>query len=112
MERGIQVKKLSKNLGIFQAVKHLSFTVRKGEIFGIIGPNGAGKTTTLEILEGISEPTEGTVKVLGHVPHKQRRELNKRIGVQFQAGCITLSRCCGGRGRKRRLPNMARKRPF
>jgi len=88
MESVIQVEKLSKNFGDIQAVKHLSFTVRKGEIFGIIGPNGAGKTTTLEILEGISEPTEGTVKVLGLVPHKQRRELNKRIGVQFQAASI------------------------
>lgn len=88
MESVITVKNLSKNFGGTQAVKNLSFDVYKGEIFGIIGPNGAGKTTTLEILEGISDPSEGAVEVLGLVPNKQLRELNKRIGVQFQATSI------------------------
>src|SRR5690606_14138300 len=82
------VKNLSKNFGATRAVKNLSFTVYKGEIFGIIGPNGAGKTTTLEILEGISIPSGGEVEVLGLVPSKQLRELNKKIGVQFQATSI------------------------
>ncbi|GGD60560.1 ABC transporter ATP-binding protein [Paenibacillus nasutitermitis] len=88
MESVITVKNLSKNFGGTKAVKNLSFTVYKGEIFGIIGPNGAGKTTTLEILEGLSDPSEGAVEVLGLVPNKQLRELNKRIGVQFQATSI------------------------
>lgn len=88
MESVITVKNLSKNFGGTQAVKNLSFNVYRGEIFGIIGPNGAGKTTTLEILEGISDPSNGAVEVLGLVPNKQLRELNKRIGVQFQATSI------------------------
>ncbi|MBU5348354.1 ABC transporter ATP-binding protein [Paenibacillus lautus] len=88
MESVITVKNLSKNFGGTQAVKNLSFDVYRGEIFGIIGPNGAGKTTTLEILEGISDPSNGAVEVLGLVPNKQLRELNKRIGVQFQATSI------------------------
>ncbi|UYG97570.1 ABC transporter ATP-binding protein [Cytobacillus firmus] len=88
MESVISVKNLSKNFGATRAIKNLSFTVYKGEIFGIIGPNGAGKTTTLEILEGISVPSGGEVEVLGLVPSKQLRELNKKIGVQFQATSI------------------------
>lgn len=88
MENVITVENLSKNFGSVQAVKNISFSVRRGEIFGIIGPNGAGKTTTLEMLEGISKPTKGTIDVLGLVPSQQLRELNKRIGVQFQATSI------------------------
>ncbi|WP_456273690.1 ABC transporter ATP-binding protein [Bacillus sp. AK031] len=88
MENVITVENLSKSFGQVQAVKNVSFAVRKGEIFGIIGPNGAGKTTTLEMLEGISKPDQGRVDVLGLVPSKQLRELNKRIGVQFQATSI------------------------
>ncbi|EDL63863.1 ABC transporter ATP-binding protein [Bacillus sp. SG-1] len=88
MENVITVENLSKNFGSIQAVKNISFSVRKGEIFGIIGPNGAGKTTTLEMLEGISKPTQGKIDVLGLNPSQQLRELNKRIGVQFQATSI------------------------
>jgi ABC-2 type transport system ATP-binding protein len=88
LENVITVENLSKNFGSVQAVKNISFSVRRGEIFGIIGPNGAGKTTTLEMLEGISKPTEGKVNVLGLVPSQELRELNKRIGVQFQATSI------------------------
>ncbi|WP_421380633.1 ABC transporter ATP-binding protein [Bacillus salacetis] len=88
MENVIKVENLSKNFGSVQAVKNISFSVKRGEIFGIIGPNGAGKTTTLEMLEGISKPTQGTIEVLGLVPSQQLRELNKRIGVQFQATSI------------------------
>ncbi|RIW35679.1 ABC transporter ATP-binding protein [Bacillus salacetis] len=88
MENVITVENLSKSFGSVKAVKNMSFSVRRGEIFGIIGPNGAGKTTTLEMLEGISKPTGGTVEVLGLVPSQQLRELNKRIGVQFQATSI------------------------
>lgn len=88
MEDVISVKNLSKSFGSTQAVKSLSFQVKRGEIFGIIGPNGAGKTTTLEMLEGIQKPSDGEVEVLGLVPSKQLRELNNRIGVQFQATSI------------------------
>jgi ABC-2 type transport system ATP-binding protein len=84
----ISVRELSKSFGSIQAVKSLTFQVKRGEIFGIIGPNGAGKTTTLEILEGIQKPTGGEVEVLGLDPNRQLRELNNKIGVQFQATSI------------------------
>ncbi|MFD1019626.1 ABC transporter ATP-binding protein [Thalassobacillus hwangdonensis] len=88
METVITIENLSKSFGATEAVKDMSFSVRKGEIFGIIGPNGAGKTTTLEMLEGILKPDSGNVDVLGLVPSKSLRALNKRIGVQFQATSI------------------------
>ncbi|WP_085507660.1 ABC transporter ATP-binding protein [Thalassobacillus devorans] len=88
MEHVIDVKGLSKSFGSVQAVNDLSFSVGKGEIFGIIGPNGAGKTTTLEMLEGILKPDKGTIDVLGLDPSRQLRKLNHHIGVQFQATSI------------------------
>jgi len=62
-----------------QALKKISFTVRKGEIIGYIGPNGAGKTTTLKILSGILYPSGGDVEVLGFTPWKRKREFLKKI---------------------------------
>ncbi|WP_221568111.1 ABC transporter ATP-binding protein [Alkalihalobacillus sp. TS-13] len=88
MEHVITVENLSKSYGDTHAVQNISFVVQKGEIFGIIGPNGAGKTTTIEMLEGIRKPDQGSIDVLGLQPHRQLRELNKRIGVQFQATSI------------------------
>lgn len=69
----------------FQAIKGTSFSVKKGEIFGILGPNGAGKTTTLEIIEGLKTQTSGTVTVLGLDNRTQADEIKKRIGVQLQS---------------------------
>jgi ABC-2 type transport system ATP-binding protein len=66
------------------AVHDLSFAVEKGEIFGILGPNGAGKTTTVEIVEGLRTPDDGTVRVLGLDPQRDRTELRQRVGVQLQ----------------------------
>ncbi|RZT21205.1 ABC-2 type transport system ATP-binding protein [Fictibacillus sp. BK138] len=88
MEEVISVKALCKNYGTKKAVNNLSFSVKKGEIFGIIGPNGAGKTTTIEIMEGLRKKSSGEVSVLGLNPEKDRKELNSRIGVQFQATSI------------------------
>ncbi len=69
----------------FDAVKGTSFSVEKGEIFGILGPNGAGKTTTLEIIEGLKTQTSGDVVVLGLDNKTHADEIKKRIGVQLQA---------------------------
>jgi ABC-2 type transport system ATP-binding protein len=69
----------------FEAVKGVSFSVEKGEIFGILGPNGAGKTTTLEIIEGLKQQTSGAVTVLGLDNKTQAPEIKKRIGVQLQS---------------------------
>jgi ABC-2 type transport system ATP-binding protein len=76
---------LPKGKGKFEAVKGISFSVEKGEIFGILGPNGAGKTTTLEIIEGIKKQDSGTVEVLGLDNIKQTDDIKKRIGIQLQS---------------------------
>lgn len=68
----------------FDAVKGTTFSVKKGEIFGILGPNGAGKTTTLEIIEGLKQQTSGVVEVLGFDNVKDAVNIKKRIGVQLQ----------------------------
>ena len=64
MEPAVQVENLVKRFGSFTAVDGVSFSVERGEIFGILGPNGAGKTTTLETIEGLHKPTGGKVSVL------------------------------------------------
>jgi ABC-2 type transport system ATP-binding protein len=88
VEEVITVKNLCKNYGTKKAVHNLSFSIKKGEIFGIIGPNGAGKTTTIEMMEGLRKKDSGEVTILGLDPEKDRKELNSRIGVQFQATSI------------------------
>ncbi|MBD7965073.1 ABC transporter ATP-binding protein [Fictibacillus norfolkensis] len=88
MENVIIVQSLNKSYGTKKAVNNLSFSVKKGEIFGIIGPNGAGKTTTIEIMEGLRKKDSGEVSILGMNPEKDRKVLNHRIGVQFQATSI------------------------
>jgi len=67
-----------------EAVRGLDLTVNTGECFGILGPNGAGKTTTLEILEGLLEPTSGTVELLGHNWQEHEMSLRQRIGISLQ----------------------------
>lgn len=68
---------------IVRAVDDISFTVKRGEVVGYLGPNGAGKSTTLKMLTGILVPTSGSVTVNGYIPHQQRKENAKRIGVVF-----------------------------
>jgi ABC-2 type transport system ATP-binding protein len=80
----IEVRQLHKRYGETVAVDDISFTVQKGEIFGILGPNGAGKTTTVECIEGLRAPDRGTVSVLGLDPGRDRAELTQRLGVQLQ----------------------------
>ncbi|MCD4525864.1 ABC transporter ATP-binding protein [Nocardioides sp. cx-173] len=68
------------------AVDGLSLTVEQHTITAVLGPNGAGKTTTLETCEGYRSPQQGTVRVLGLDPVRQRKELHPRIGVMLQGG--------------------------
>ena len=85
MDEAIRVEGLVKRFGPFTAVGGISFSVKRGEIFGILGPNGAGKTTTLEIIEGLQQPTRGRVTVLGlDILHHPTR-IKSRIGVQLQS---------------------------
>lgn len=72
----------------FEAVKGVSFNVKKGEVFGILGPNGAGKTTTLEMIEGLREITSGSV-MLDSIDVKQEPyKVKERIGIQLQASAF------------------------
>ncbi|MCX5392060.1 ABC transporter ATP-binding protein [Streptomyces sp. NBC_00094] len=72
--------------GGFEAVRGVSFTVPRGEIFALLGTNGAGKTSTVELLEGLTAPSAGTARVLGHDPYRERTAVRPRIGVMLQEG--------------------------
>ena len=85
MEQAVQVENLVKRFGSFTAVDGVTFSVDRGEVFGILGPNGAGKTTTLEIMESLQKPTEGRVSVLGLDVQSNPAKVKARIGVQLQA---------------------------
>ncbi len=80
----IEVGKLRKTYGPTVAVDEVSFSVERGEIFGLIGPNGAGKTTTMECVEGVRAADGGTISVLGLDPARDAYKLQDRIGVQLQ----------------------------
>lgn len=84
MQPVIVVENLQKSYGETRAVAGVSFSVERGEIFGMVGPNGAGKTTTIECLEGLRQPDAGRVQVLGLDPGRDRVLLAERIGVQLQ----------------------------
>ena len=75
----VNVKNLIKNYGTIQAVKGISFTIDKGEIFGLIGPNGAGKTTALRVISTLLQVTAGTVTIMGYDVEKQPGEIRKLI---------------------------------
>jgi ABC-2 type transport system ATP-binding protein len=76
----IEMIDLCKYFKNFHAVDHLSLTVQQGEIFGLLGPNGSGKTTTINMISGLSVPTSGQVKVLGHDVQHEARQVRKILG--------------------------------
>lgn len=80
----LEVKDLQKSYGEKKAVRGVSFSVEKGEIFGILGPNGAGKTTTLEMIETLREIDGGTATINGVDVAKHPYEVRGMIGVQPQ----------------------------
>jgi ABC-2 type transport system ATP-binding protein len=84
MTAALRVEKLLKKYGELLAVDGLDLEVGEGECFGLLGPNGAGKTTTVEILEGLNEPTGGTVEVLGMRWASDEHALRQRLGVSLQ----------------------------
>ena len=84
-EVAIEVEDLHKDYGAQRAVRGISFSVRRGEVFGLLGPNGAGKTTTVEILEGYRARTAGRVAVLGMDPGPRPLALRERIGIVLQS---------------------------
>ena len=107
-EAMVEAKGLTKNFGSFTAVDNITFSVRRGEIFGLLGPNGAGKSTTFKMLCGLLKPSSGTARVTGldlqAAPSKARASigymaqkfslygnLNVRQNLDFFSGVYGLS---------------------
>ena len=80
----IEVEHLVKAFGTFRAVDDISFTVKRGEIFGFLGANGAGKTTAMHMLTGLNQPTSGTGKVAGFDIRTEHEQIKKHIGYMSQ----------------------------
>jgi len=80
----IEVRQLTRRFGAFVAVDHLSFEVRRGEIFGFLGSNGAGKSTTIRMLCGLLRPTSGTALVGGVDVARDPEAVKQRIGYMSQ----------------------------
>ncbi|HXX51796.1 MAG TPA: ABC transporter ATP-binding protein [Xanthobacteraceae bacterium] len=76
----IEARDLTKIYGSTPAVDHISFSVGRGEIFGLLGPNGAGKTTTILMMLGLTEISEGDVRVLGFNPTREPLSVKRRVG--------------------------------
>ena len=81
MQDVICVKHLSKKYGDITAVKDLSFTVRKGDVYGFLGQNGSGKSTTIRMILDLVRPSSGEVEIFGLSLHKQRSRILKRVGA-------------------------------
>ena len=83
-ENVIEVSHLVKAFGSFHAVDDISFTVKKGEIFGFLGANGAGKTTAMHMLTGLHQPTSGTGRVCGYDIRTEYEQIKRHIGYMSQ----------------------------
>ena len=70
----------------FDAVRGVTFSVRRGELFALLGTNGAGKTSTMEVLEGLAPSAQGAVRVLGCDPCRERALVRRRMGIMLQEG--------------------------
>jgi ABC-2 type transport system ATP-binding protein len=84
----VEVKDLVKAYRDVKAVNGISFSITKGEVFGMLGPNGAGKSTTVEIIEGLRSADSGSATVLGKDISKDTRTVKERIGVQSQSPAL------------------------
>lgn len=83
-EKVIIAENLTKRFGSFVATDHISFSVRRGEIFGFLGANGAGKTTAMRMLCGLSRPSEGRAVVAGFDVASQAEQVKRHIGYMSQ----------------------------
>ena len=81
LENVVEAHNLVKTFGDIRAVNGVSYSVKKGEIFGILGPNGAGKTTTIRITIGLIAPDEGEAYIMGYNVHKEAVKARSFIGV-------------------------------
>ncbi|HBH87311.1 MAG TPA: ABC transporter ATP-binding protein [Syntrophaceae bacterium] len=80
----VSVHNLEKRFGVFVAVNKITFSVKRGEIFGLLGPNGSGKSTTIRMLCGILNPTSGEGQVAGYDIFREPEEIKKSIGYMSQ----------------------------
>ncbi len=80
MMAAIETQGLTKRYGRLVAVEDLNLVVERGEVFGILGPNGSGKTTTILMLLGLTEPTQGSVRVLGRDPVREPLKVKRKVG--------------------------------
>lgn len=85
-ELALKVDNVVKQFGDNTAVDGLTFSARRGELLALLGPNGAGKTTTIEMCEGFTTPTSGTIRVLGIDPATHPQRVRDRIGIMLQGG--------------------------
>jgi ABC-2 type transport system ATP-binding protein len=88
----VTVQNLLKRYGKFEAVKGVSFSINKGEIFGLLGPNGAGKSTVINMMCGYLHPTEGNITVCGLSIKKQEKLIKYLLGVVPQELAIYVDR--------------------
>jgi ABC-2 type transport system ATP-binding protein len=84
----IDVRGISRNFGLVEAVRDVSLQVPEGSILGLIGPSGSGKTTTIRIITGAITPTTGDLRVLGQQPRRFRRQTRERIGYMPQQNVL------------------------
>jgi lipooligosaccharide transport system ATP-binding protein len=92
----IEAEDLKKKFGDTIAVDTISFTVKKGEVFGFLGPNGAGKTSTMKIIACVSPRTSGNVRVFGMDPEIHPAEIKNRLGVVPQETNLDPDFTCYG----------------
>ena len=85
-DHALVVDDVVKRFGGTTAVDGLSFTAQRGQLLALLGPNGAGKTTTIEMCEGFTTPTAGTIRVLGMDPVANPQGVRDRIGIMLQGG--------------------------
>lgn len=76
----LEVISVKKTIRKREIIKDISFTVRKGEVFGFLGPNGAGKTTTIRMLVGLIKPTAGSIRICGYDVKKEYTEAMQHLG--------------------------------
>jgi ABC-2 type transport system ATP-binding protein len=88
MESIIEVNDLTKTYKKTDAVKHITFDVKEGEIFGFLGPNGAGKSTTINMICTMLAPTDGTISINGFDVKKQKDKVRESIGIIFQENTL------------------------
>ena len=84
----VEIKNLFKSYGKLRALTNVTLDVPEGKIYGLVGPNGAGKTTLIKALVGALKPTDGSAKVLGLDPLKDKWKLRRQIGYMPQSPAL------------------------